>query len=209
MFLFVIFVLSQLPQFKRLPSHQMASLPMHCNGSLKLKLSKNKFIDVGSLELPWISLFHIQSEFVDISWKSYLSTSRVWETVSSPRQDIVSLKYSNILSFLFYYFYLQQEVFVHFNHPFTLPEPSLWKLENLHSETIISNEAKRYSEKFTGLFVNCFPNGGKWLTSDIGEPGWWERDQFVWFHDLRSAPGLSPSRTTSLLPGKSIYAICS
>ena len=51
------------------------------------------------------------------------------------------------------------------------------KLENLHSETIISNEAKRYSEKFTGLFVNCFPNGGKWLTSDIGEPGWWERDQ--------------------------------
>ena len=60
--------------------------------------------------------------------KSFLSTSRVWETVSSPRQDIVSLKYSNILSFLFYYFYLQQEVFVHFNHPFTLPEPSLWKL---------------------------------------------------------------------------------
>ena len=204
MFLFVIFVLSQLPQFKRLPAHQMASLPMV--GSLKLKLSKNKFIDVGSLELPWISLFHIQSECVDISWKSYLSTSRVWETVSSPRQDIVSLKYSNILSFLFYYFYLQQEVFVHFNHPFTLPEPSLWKLENLHSETIISNEAKRY-----GIICELFP---KWrqMADKWHWRTWLVRARpitFVWFHDLRSAPGLSPSRTTSLLPGKSIYAICS
>ena len=204
MFLFVIFVLSQLPQFKRLPAHQMASLPMV--RSLKLKLSKNKFIDVGSLELPWISLFHIQSECVDISWKSYLSTSRVWETVSSPRQDIVSLKYSNILSFLFYYFYLQQEVFVHFNHPFTLPEPSLWKLENLHSETIISNEAKRY-----GIICELFP---KWrqMADKWHWRTWLVRARpitFVWFHDLRSAPGLSPSRTTSLLPGKSIYAICS